>query len=160
MGFAPRNSTRTAASLVLAAVMVVSMTACVSLQIERHSALTLGVAAVEFHNRQGAWPVSQQELVATECERGRALDLATRAAGDAHSESADCAVRFGSATQRLELRPARDKLRIDVQNRATGKRCRVTAYAAVDRQDRATTVGQVRTSVFRCNASTLVRRSR
>ena len=160
MGFAPRNSTRTAASLVLAAVMVVSMTACVSLQIERHSALTLGVAAVEFHNRQGAWPVSQQELVASECKRGRALDLATRAAGEAHSESADCAVRFGSAAQRLELRPTRDKLRIDVQNQATGKRCRVTAYAAVDRQDRATTVGQVRTSVFRCSASTLVHRSR
>ncbi len=129
---------------------------CVALQLERHSALAIGVAAVEYHWREGTWPVSQPALVVAECAPGHVLDLATRST----DVRAACTDRFGAAAQRIELRMEGDKLLIDVQNLDSGQRCQVTAEAAARHADDArVAVGRVSTSIFRCSATSLVRRS-
>jgi len=136
---------------------------CVALQVDRHSALTIGVAAVEYHTREGTWPVSQPALVVAECAPGRALDFATRAAADGTQpdDRAACTERFGAAAQRIELRMVGDKLLIDVQNLGSGQRCQMTAAAAARQVGGApVAVGRVTTSIFRCSATSLVRRSR
>jgi hypothetical protein len=114
--------------------------------------LAIGVAAAEFRLRERRWPQDGAELVATACQGDRVLGrlppLAKAAAADARVA---CMTEFDAQAKQVSLRAKALELHIDVRDRATGARCRMTVrYAGEPRATRTGAVAQVRTTVFHC----------
>jgi hypothetical protein len=139
---------RTAPLIVLA----VSLVGCTTWDSARLRPLAVGIAAAEFRQREARWPQDGAELIATACTSDRVLARMappSTAAATADPRAA-CLAEFAAAKE-VTLSPVARTLRIDVRDRTSGARCRMTVRYAGD--DRVRVVGvsaQIRTTLFQC----------
>jgi hypothetical protein len=130
--------------------LAVGLAGCSATDHGRMRPLAIGVAAAEFRMLEQRWPQDGAELVATACRSDRALGRLPPQVPAADSQAA-CLAYFAAQTQQVSLRASASTLRIDVRDRATGARCRMTVrYAGDERATRMGTVAQVRTTLFHC----------
>lgn len=130
-------------------VLALSLAGCTAWHSDRLRPLAIGVAAAEFRWQAARWPQDGGELVAAACASDHVL-ARVAVASDGQDPRAACMAEFATAKE-VTLTPVARTLRIDVRDRTTGARCRMTVRYAGDERVRVVGVSaQVRTTLFQC----------